>query len=972
MHSGVPMSDGDAHEDEPALRAAKAPLVPRTNFYGRSDEMHELSAALHGGWRLVTLSGPPGMGKTRLARRFVQENAAEGGQPGACFVELADVGSRDGLVAAVAAAHGVSLASEPREDSVAAVGRALRHLERAPGGSARPIVVLDNFEQLLEHVDVISAWLDQAPTMRFIVTSRARLGLAGERVVELGPLSVAAGVALFEERARAPLGRGLTDEERADVERLVRRVDGIPLAIELAAGRAAVLGIPDVLAGLANGIDVLHEAGGTTGTAGGRSGGRHHSARAAVAWSWDLLSHAEQRALVQASVFAGGFVLESAQAVIDLPASEVMDAVQALRERSLLWARSASRDGAVRFGLFEIVREHTRPLLDDGTFGARGDVEERHARALALRGACLAERVASDDAAAVRDEAFEALVAEAENLEAAFAAARDPLVLSSLALSLAALFRRRGARSVHEAVLRRGIEAARDADKKDVESDLLQARAALASAAGEIEVALACQERALIVAEQIGDKGRRTFALARRGWDRFELGDIDGGLADMRGAVDEARRERDAHGEAYARNRCGLALLSRGSASAAIDELSRAATLATQTRSRWLRQKTLLELAHAHRRLGAVEQAAQRLLELAALGSSLDATIDVATRLEHAALARLTGRPDDALRILDDAVARADLAGALRHRVLLRAEQAAALLDLHRAVETLPILDEGLALAARVQSGVYRSAVLLEIARARRSLRDPDGALAALDLLDVSLTSLTTSVPSAAVSPAEGETGGRDAILAGAALVERALLAAEAGDPRATDLIGRALRVLESVGGKPLILALCTSGLLEPACAQQRRGAAEALLSRFGDSEARGAAAALRGDAPKEPAIARRLVELRAGRCRREMVIGEDGRFYEVEGRRVSLQRQRNLRLILLALVEHAERAPGVGLSQAEVLDRGWPGEKMRPDSGATRVYTSIRRLRRGGLSSILLTRDDGYLIDPSVTIRRA
>jgi hypothetical protein len=114
------------------------------------------------------------------------------------------------------------------------------------------------------------------------------------------------------------------------------------------------------------------------------------------------------------------------------------------------------------------------------------------------------------------------------------------------------------------------------------------------------------------------------------------------------------------------------------------------------------------------------------------------------------------------------------------------------------------------------------------------------------------------------------------------------------------------------------------------------------------------------------------MLKLRGGKARREMTVGVDGRYYEIDGTRVSLQRQRSLRLILLALVEQAERAPGVGLSQTDVLARGWPGEKMRPDSGATRVYTSIRRLRRGGLAGVLLTRDDGYLLDPSLSLRRA
>jgi predicted ATPase len=952
------MSDGDAPRKQSPLEPGRGGIgnparppppaaIERAGFFGRTEEIEAVTAAFAGGWRLVTLAGPPGVGKTRLARRVAQELERLEQSP-VPFVDLSDVHTRDGFIAAVAAALGVSLAAEARGSALTAVGRALSR-------AGRPLLVLDNLEQLAEHFDVVAAWLDGAPSARLLVTSRARLRLPAERIVEVGPLSVAAGIALFEERARGPLGRSLSDEELAAVERVVRRLEGIPLSIELAAGRMAVLGVPDVLARLERGLDVLHT------TAPGVASARHHSARAAVAWSWELLTEPERRALLQATVFRGGFVLESAEAVLDLPRGEVMDTIQALRERSLLWARR-ERGGAVRFGLFEIVRDFTRALLEDAPVGSApgsaadvilGDVEERHARAFARRGAELAARAAAADDPGAATDALEALAGEAENLEAAIAAAREDELVATLALVLATVFRRRGARAVHEEVLQRGLQAARGCGRRDLEADLLQARAVFASAAGEIEIARGCQDRAFELAEEVGDASRRAFARARRGWDRFELGDVEGGLQDMRLAVDEAVRLRDAAREAYARNRLGLAHFHCGSPSSGLEELSRAATLAGQTRDRWLRQKTLVELAWAHRRLGAIEPAAQRLLELASLGAAADGATEAAIRLEHAALARASSRPDDALRVLEEATARADDAGALRHRVLLRVERAAALLDLGRAAEAIAALDEALALAGRVQSAIYRAAVLLELARARQELADPEGARAALDLADIALAA------------------GKDAVYTGAVLVERAILAAQNADPRARATAEEALAVLQRIGGKPLVIGLAVSGLVDQTRSAERRSAAEALLPRFADADARAAVGVLRGQPCRDVAVCRRLLLLRGGRQKREMIIGSDGRYYELDGQRVSLQRQRSLRLILMALVEQAERAPGVGLTQVEVLARGWPGERMRADSGATRVYTSIRRLRRGGLSGVLLTRDDGYLLDPSIAVRR-
>src|SRR5207248_3818484 len=161
----------------------------------------------------------------------------------------------------------------------------------------------------------------------FLVTSRERLRLEGESVVELGPLDAEhEGVPLFEARARAA-GAAISHGDRPELAALVRDLDGIPLAIELAAARSRVLAPAEIRARLAGCLDLL--------AASGRAP-RHATLRAAIDGSWELLDAKQQLALARCSVFIGGFGVEAAEAVLDLPADETLEALGALRDRSLL------------------------------------------------------------------------------------------------------------------------------------------------------------------------------------------------------------------------------------------------------------------------------------------------------------------------------------------------------------------------------------------------------------------------------------------------------------------------------------------------------------------------------------------------------------------------------------------------------------------------------------------------------------
>ncbi len=342
-------ADGKIAPDEDSARSSRSVAIaaPRTSFIGRAAELEALRHLISRGERLLTLLGPGGAGKTRLAIQLALES------PAASLADLTDATDLEGLCAAVARALGVTLASgKTAEDAVAQLGRSL-------GQRSGLLLVLDPFEQRAPWAaDTVGKWRAAAPNVAFVVTGREGLKVPGERVWEVPPL--AEGVELFLERARtARPGWTPTETERKSVEELIGALEGMPLAIELVAARLAmsspaqVLQRPDVSA-------------------------RQATLRGTIDGSWDLLQGHEQLALAQLSVFGGGFTLEAAEAVISLTAFPkapwALDVVQALRDKSLVrtW-EAAGLPGELRFGLFESIRAYAAEKL--------GAEAERNARA---------------------------------------------------------------------------------------------------------------------------------------------------------------------------------------------------------------------------------------------------------------------------------------------------------------------------------------------------------------------------------------------------------------------------------------------------------------------------------------------------------------------------------------------------------------------------------------------------------------
>lgn len=359
-----------------------------SSFVGRARELEAVEAWMEGGQRLITLHGGPGIGKTRLAGRLAMRWAARFGDA-AWFFDLGDARSPEDVISAMRRTLG--MLQPPGRAPLDALVERIRDRERA-------LVVLDNFEQLVPHANHLVARLVQECGAQVIVTSRAPLHLDGERVVPIPPLAVSEAVELLRDRLEAvrPDQREALDPARlATVVDLLERV---PLVIEVAAGRGRLLPLADLKARLERRFDLLragHPA----------ADGRHETLQHAIAWSWELLSDAEQRGLASLSAFRGGCPAGAAEEV--LASDDALDVLARLLDTSLV--RGWRDDRGSRIGLFESVRA----FVQERGGAELDEARERHARWALRVASSWAEAYDSDP------EAGPALVGELDNLTAA-------------------------------------------------------------------------------------------------------------------------------------------------------------------------------------------------------------------------------------------------------------------------------------------------------------------------------------------------------------------------------------------------------------------------------------------------------------------------------------------------------------------------------------------------------------------------
>jgi predicted ATPase/class 3 adenylate cyclase len=338
-----------------------------SSFVGRDEEITEVRQLL-GRTRLLTLTGPGGSGKSRLALQVAAELLTEY-RDGSFFVDLSPVTDPALVPSAVARAVGVpEVAERPILDAVT------DHLR-----DRELLLVVDNFEQVTQAAPVVEELLVAAPELQAMVTSRVVLCLRGEQEYEVPPLALpdpdrlpdlpalgrVEAVRLFTDRALAASPRfALTEQNAAAVAGITARLDGLPLAIELAATRTKVLTPEQILSRLQRRLSIL--------TGGGSSlPERQRTLRATIAWSHDLLDAAERRLFARLSVFTGGWTFESAEAVCDPEGLglDALDGLTSLVDKSLV-RRSEPPGRSPRFSMLETIREFGQEQLE-----AAGDLE---------------------------------------------------------------------------------------------------------------------------------------------------------------------------------------------------------------------------------------------------------------------------------------------------------------------------------------------------------------------------------------------------------------------------------------------------------------------------------------------------------------------------------------------------------------------------------------------------------------------
>jgi predicted ATPase/class 3 adenylate cyclase len=599
-----------------------------TSFVGRDAEIEETARFLTEK-RLVTLTGPGGTGKTRLALEVANRVLPEFAD-GAFFVDLAPIADPEQVSPAICEV--LSVREKPGSDLTDTLVSWLAGKEL--------LLVLDNFEHLLEAAALVERVLVGVAEVRALVTSRTPLGLYGEQEQRVPPLTLPdlrhlpeaetlsryEAVALFIERARAARSEfAVTDDNAPAVAEICARIDGLPLAIELAASRIKVLSPDAILARLSHGLDLL--------AAGARNlPERQRTLRAAIEWSYGLLDEPERRLFARLSVFAGGADLETIDAVAN-PGGDLgvdtLDALSSLVDKSLV-RQMETEVGEPRFAMLETIREYAAERCElewDGEATRR-----RHAEHFLALAEASEPHLTGEDQIAWLDR----LDRDHENIQAALRWVTDTGEADRGMRATASMWRFWHLRG-HVAVGRAWVERllafplGRTATRAKAEDTA----GSLSYWQGDLPAAERHYREALAISRELGDRhgiARATYDLAFVPLIRGT--GIEEGEQLLHDALELFEELGDEDRAAKAKGDLGLILMMRGDYHAALPVLEDFLSLARERGDMFRLSDGLLRVADAHRSLGDHERARRGYLEALEVTERANAPGGVATVLQ--------------------------------------------------------------------------------------------------------------------------------------------------------------------------------------------------------------------------------------------------------------------------------------------------------------------------------------------------
>jgi predicted ATPase/DNA-binding SARP family transcriptional activator len=569
---------------DPVLVVGNLPTLS-TPLVGRAGDLTAIGGLL-GDSRLVTLAGPAGIGKTRIALEAVRSLHPAGG---VWLIRLEAADATSSIQRLVA-------------ETLQLTGGEQTLLDRLTG--AETVLVLDNCEHVLDGVaDLATRLLDHAPPLRIVATSQAPLGVDGEATYVLEPLPLSDSAALFADRAARVRRRfALDDDTTATVQALCRSLDGLPLAIELAAARVKSLSVQEIAQRLDDRFSLLQDP--TS-----RRPARRRALAAAIAWSYDLLFPDDQRGLWALSCFSGGATLGAAEHVLTalgVPGSTAIDVLGRLADRSMVSVETAD-DGTTRYRLLDSIRAFAGDRLQDA--GLADDAAAAHAAWFAQA----ADRCAATIRGPAQPDCLALVRAERANIDTAlaWAARHDPQLGLRLANGFGWTWVVLGDGVAGAARVRNALEAARDHATPGERATALLLAGWLEASAGNVGQAQDDLDGALAAAEGLGDDRLRADTHRHLAFLRIQQGRPQEVL-EAAGRSLAFYRERGLPWETAASLLLGaFGSIMLGDTPSATSDATEAVQLLTPIEDAW-------GMVHAEAMLGAIANAEHRFADAAA------------------------------------------------------------------------------------------------------------------------------------------------------------------------------------------------------------------------------------------------------------------------------------------------------------------------------------------------------------------